>query len=602
MKKSLVSLLLSFVLLCGLFAAVGCGNKENYNPDNFLTAEEAAALGTPNRIVREEITLDVFVMKSAMNPKFSTMKMFTCLSEETGLKFNFIEADTSAYSTIRNGLWENAKDLPDLFLFNNHIGEQIQYGALGAIAAFNDDSYTVNGLKVGNLIDNYMPTYKKLLSENFGIQTDTVASEVATMEDGKMYSVLCVNDVARDLTFKMFLNEAWLTNLKSAYTPATSLKSLMDQFKKQNSSLSKVGEVTSYATVGDLPETAEEIQTLEQYLDILRVFKVCDPNQNGKADEIPVTSKSMDYLRNFLLAAYGYVTPGVELTASASDLVYVPTTEAYRNYLATAKKMMDEGLMDAETFSISTDSQMYRKGAEGRLGSFVSAAAYIAVGMEHESEYTTFGPLTSAAYTGTPLQWGFNNFSATGAVIPSNSMKAREVARLLDIMYGEVGTQLIAYGVEGEDWTWDDEEKTSWTFHVPEDWTGTQEEYRATITPNVGTASALYWSNDFVGKMNDTIITALNRMSERYVPYLKRPVPEALKLSIKEYATVATKSATVDPQLLTCEVEFIRGEGRDPAKDADWQKFVTDIKAYGADDLIKCYRAAYQRYLGGTQK
>ena len=67
-------------------------------------------------------------------------------------------------------------------------------------------------------------------------------------------------------------------------------------------------------------------------------------------------------------------------------------------------------------------------------------------------------------------------------------------------MCSDLGAQLISYGVENKNWTWDNAEHTSWTFNVPSTWTGNQEQYRATITPNVGSASALYWSSNFVEK------------------------------------------------------------------------------------------------------
>jgi len=229
------------------------------------------------------------------------------------------------------------------------------------------------------------------------------------------------------------------------------------------------------------------------------------------------------------------------------------------------------------------------------LGMLVAAAAYLIVGYGHESEYTTFGPLTSSYYTGTPLQYCTYYFKADGACIPQSTKYVREVARLIDIMYSDLGTQLIAYGVEGSDWTWDDDAHTSWTFHVPSDWDGNQEQYRATITPNVGSASALYWSNAFVGKMNDEIITNLNRMSERYRPYLKVAEPTEIRLNSTEYDQITTIKASLDPQLKYLEACFIRGE-KDPYNDSDWASFISTLDGIGAKQLLQCYNDAYARY------
>ena len=551
---------------------VGCSSSESYDPDNFLPSGTEE---NPYQIVKETITLDIFVPRSASNPEFSSMKMFQKLEEMTNLEFNFIEADTSAYSQLRSLAWEDEGNWPDLYLFRNPISEQVLYSQYGAMTPFNDPELTVGGIQVGSLIDNYMPNYKALLENIFTIDSGYSAVDVATLEDGYMSSTLCVSDVPRDLTFHMYINQQWIENLR-------------------NRNVTIPENVTSFETAADIPD-AVDIKTIEEYIDILRLFKLYDANGNGDPnDEVPVSSKSLEYLRNFILASYGYVYGGIEVENDGSDMTYVPSTEAYRKYLQTMNALYSEGLLDSQTFSIKTDAQLAQKGMEGRLGSFVSAAAYITVGTEMESEYVMFGPLTSEYYTGEPLQWGFNNFSPTGAVIPTGTLAVREVARLLDIMYSEVGCQLIAYGEEGVDWTWDDEEHTSWTFHVPDDWTGSQEDYRATITPNVGTGSALYWKYDFVGKMNDEIVRGLNTMSERYMPYLKQPCPEDLKMTADEYDAVELINATLEPQLENLEYNFITGAS-DPYSDADWQTYLSRLEQFGYKDLESAYNDAYNR-------
>jgi putative aldouronate transport system substrate-binding protein len=296
-------------------------------------------------------------------------------------------------------------------------------------------------------------------------------------------------------------------------------------------------------------------------------------------------------LRNFILAAYGAVYTSVEISNDGSTFTYTPATDAYKKYLETMKLMYDEGLMDPNTFQ-NQDASMAGKGYDNRLGMFCAAAPYLVVGEDKNNNYEAFGPLTSTYYTGTPLQYGFSPFKASGAMIPKGTPYVREIARLLDIMYSDLGTQLIAYGEEGVDWTWDNEEKTSWTFHVPETWEGTQEEYRATITPNVGTGAALYWSYDFVGKMNDPIITRLNSESERYVPYLKVPVPEEVILAKEDYSPVSLALADLGNYVQMTEYEFIVGERN---IETGWAEYMTDLKGYGYENVLARYNAALAR-------
>lgn len=265
--------------------------------------------------------------------------------------------------------------------------------------------------------------------------------------------------------------------------------------------------------------------------------------------------------------------------------------------------------MDPQVFSLKTDAQLAVKGKVGRLGSFPAAAAYLIVGYEgkaegsietySESDYVLIGPLISDYYNDKPMQWAFPNFTPDGAVIPKGTNKVREIARLLDIMYSEIGQQLIAYGEEGVDFTWDNEDKTSWTFHVPEDFVGTQEDYRATITPNVDTGAGLYWNYDFVGKMNDPIITELNKMSERYDAYLKEPFPTAVKMLPEEYNEIERINASLQVYIKNSDYNFITGV-KDLEK--DWESHIETLKKYNYESIVKIYNNAYERFLSEKER
>lgn len=579
-NKKIMSLTFISAVSGLLLSLTGCGNTVTYDIDNFLPN---GTKENPYQIVIEPVTIKIFAPHSQGNPEYETLTMFKYLEEITNLRFEFTTCDTSAYSNRRSAIWSDPNYKPDLFLFNNPIAELVQFqeNNFNAHVPFNDDNYTDSTGLVGNVIENYMPNYKALLENNFNINKEVESAvDAVTLSDNKMYSTLSVKDVARDITYKMFINDTWIDNLNEDY-PSLNLKN------------------------------ASEMETIDDYLEVLIAFKKYDANRNGDPyDEVPVSSKSLEYLRNFILASYGYVSYGCELESDGSKFTFVPTTEAYRKYLETAYDMWNyvddanpsnKNLMDNATFSTTTDSQMAKKGTKGLLGSFVAAAPFIITGYSSEGgydeEYVTVPPLTSSYYQGEPIHLGFGYFQPDGACIPTTSIYVREVARLLDIMYSELGTQLISYGVEGVNWHWDNEEKTSWTFDVPEEYKSNSEEYRATITPNVGSASALYWSNDFVGKMNDKTISRLNEMSEIYLPYLKDPEPSNYKMTSAEYSEISTIKATLDVQLEYLESSMIRGEGNvNPHNDSDWQNFVNKLNGYGATRLEEIYNQMLGRY------
>ena len=364
--KKIVSVLLVLCMTIGLFTGCGKGSRVSYDPDNFMTAEEAEAAGNPYQIVKEKVTLKIFVPRGASNPEYSSMRMFQVLSKLTNLEFEFVEAPTDQYDSLRSVAWEDKDSLPDLFLYNNKTSEIVTFSENGILTPFNDPNYSKDDLEIGSLIDNYMPNYKALLEKNFGIE-GTNATDVLTMSDGFMYSTASVNDVPRDLTFKYYVNQKWIDNINENY--------ITDAGKK-------------------LPN-ASDIKTLEEYINVLRAFKEYDANMNGDAnDEVPVTSESMYYIRNLILASYGYVSDWIEITNDGKAFVCVPSTEAYKKYLQTASMMYEEGLLDSSTFS-NNFTMLANKGFEDRLGSFSCSAAYFVVGDALDANYVTVGPFTS---------------------------------------------------------------------------------------------------------------------------------------------------------------------------------------------------------------
>lgn len=566
--KRVVSFLLVLCMTIGVITGCGKSAGASYDPDNFMTVEEAEASGNPYQIVKEKVTLKIFVPRGASNPEYSSMRMFQVLSKLTNLEFEFVEAPTDQYDSLRSVAWEDKDSLPDLFLYNNKTSEIVTFSENGILTPFNDPNYSKDDLEIGSLIDNYMPNYKALLEKNFGIE-GTNATDVLTMSDGFMYSTASVNDVPRDLTFKYYVNQKWIDNINENY--------ITDAGKK-------------------LPN-ASDIKTLEEYINVLRAFKEYDANMNGDAnDEVPVTSESMYYIRNLILASYGYVSDWIEITNDGKAFVCVPSTEAYKKYLQTASMMYEEGLLDSSTFS-NNFTMLANKGFEDRLGSFSCSAAYFVVGDALDANYVTVGPFTSKYYKKKPLSYSLETINASAAIIPNNTPYVREIARLLDIMYSEMGTQLQAFGEEGTDWEWTDESKTEWKKIMPEGSTESDTELkRAELTPNYGLGVGPYISFDFIGKEAEGYTSYLNKISARYESYLKEPIPAYIHLTQDEYQAESLYGTTLRNYIEESEFQFVTGVLN---VDADWDTYLSKLESYKYKDMEKIYNDALTRYKEG---
>ena len=168
--KRLLSIITAIFLLSACVFTGACGKKKtvSYDPDNFLPEGTAE---NPYQIVKDPVTLKLFVPKSTMISSVADLVFFKELSRVTNIKFDIIEADVSAYTSLRTVMWENKKDLPDLLFMLNPVEEQNKYSKYGAIVRWNDPALEAGGIKVGSLIDNYMSNYKNLLENNFNTES-----------------------------------------------------------------------------------------------------------------------------------------------------------------------------------------------------------------------------------------------------------------------------------------------------------------------------------------------------------------------------------------------------------------------------------------------
>ncbi len=532
MKKICVFLIAIFLI----FVCFGCSYEREYDPDNFI------ADVTNPQIVKEPITLKVMVPKnSSIHGPYDEMALFTEATRITNIQFDFIEVETGVMQEKRSLAWEgNARDLPDLFLFGNNVAEQVQLASKNAIWNIDDILYLA-------------PNYTALMEQYPEIQT------AATLPDGKMYSFVDINDVTRDLTFKMYINT----------------------------------DLLSKTQFGDrLPETLQEYK--EALKAMSNLFTGAD-----KKNFIPLSSVKLGNTRNFIMSAFGYVGTGIELEHDGSGKVtYVPLKEEYKAYIQYLNELYREGLLDNGVFE-KTDPDLTQLGEAGMLGSFDGAGDFAVVGEDKAENYTSIGPLVSGGYGGienSEKRWlSFSGFKPTVSMIPKVSPYRKEIVRLIDFFYSDYGIQLQSFGIEGKHFTWDDKEKTSFTFAVPDGMT--LEKFRGTITPNAGTGAAFYWKNEFVTKQNDPLLDRLNQQAEAYKPYFTEAFPESqVKFTEDELIEIADLQRALDDYMATFEINYIKGiDGADI--NTDWEDHLNTLKMLNVDRLIEIYQAGYDRYL-----
>lgn len=198
-------------------------------------------------------------------------------------------------------------------------------------------------------------------------------------------------------------------------------------------------------------------ETLDDWYNVLKAFKDGDPNQNGKADEIPLyISEDNVTLSNMFIGAWGisngfYQENGV--------VKYGPAQPEYKEFLAYMNKLYADGLLDKD-FAV-TDGKIFDAKMTGNQ---IGAAPLFVVGglgkyMNLMSEKQPGFQLEGIGYPvinkGDKPLFGQRDYAVTGlgAAISSSNKNIEETIKWLDFAYGEEGNLLFNFGKEGVSYT-----------------------------------------------------------------------------------------------------------------------------------------------------
>ena len=525
MKRFLVLAL----VVCMLLSACAMAETDN---SAFVTREVEWPITT------EDITIKVMGPKAAMHVEWADMDLWQWLSEETGLKFEFITPAAESFQE-RKSLAFASGDMPDLFINGGFTAEEIvQYGVeQGLLVAM--DEYFDYAPHVAKAFEDYPEVY---------------ASSVA--EDGHIYTQNLINLPIWTATSRhLFLNTTWLE---------------------------RVG--------------MEIPTTIDEYHDVLLAFKEQDANGNGDAtDEIPLGGqKNLDSLRGVLLSAYGLVSTGFEIERDSGEIVYAPITENYKAYLKTMHTYWSEGLIDIDMFS-QDGTSMNARAAEDLYGSFAGLASFVIAPASMIGDFAMLTPLTSEM-NDKPLQYYNGAFTLGVAAINSQSEHIEECMQLLDWMYTKEGVLSMSYGPHNYGFV----PETGAHYFILADGTGgADDSYRGTLTIGPGTTlpvnmrasedsySAFY--SDSVNNYNNSVLWA--QICEHALPYIHYAQPSVVWTS--DEATAMLSITELKTYVENMEAKFITGEAD---IDGECDAYVKAVKSYGYDDILAAYTSAWARY------
>jgi putative aldouronate transport system substrate-binding protein len=544
--KRIISLVLSLVLI---LTFAGC-SKESTDDTNTNTNKSETQTDTQTDtqagskdsnfnetgmpIVNEPVTLTVLTTRwGNMGDSFANNEFLKKLEEESNVKIEWQVQSLNDWNE-QKGIMLSSGELPDII-----IGFQ----------TFNDSDIMNNldmFLPLDNLVENYMPNYKKALGEMPDLK------KIATFPDGNMYSLSKNLPLRPKSCNQPIINKVWLDNLGL-----------------------------------EVPTTIDELYT------VLKAFKEQDANGNGDPnDEIPISGAkglSMDLLNPFGITDI----TGYKMMVNADNtLTYYPTSEAYKEGLKWLNKLYQEGIIDQEAFT-QDDTMLSAKRQDpnvSRVG-FEYAWTPDSNFGQWSSEYEVIAPIKGMdgiQYTGGDSN-GVSSIKRNEVLITSFCDNPEVAARWIDEFYtGEASIQNFWGGIGTVITKHDD---GTYTLNDPPEGTSADSWYWDSSLRDFGPKyiSAEFEKNiKLSSQSGDGLKVELSKIAEDTITI---PYPDVM-FTNEENEERPTLTTDIDKYVESTRALWISEGGIDEG----WDAYVEQLNAMGLEKLIEIYTNAYNRY------
>ena len=536
-SKGMAAILVTIILM-GMLASCGSTQPKETSADKPVQKEktkEDEKKGTD--AVNEGVTAERITFPLA---EPVTMSMFAVAAGYTGaelptvLAFQETEKNTNVHWEVtsclpadlgdKRGLLLSSGDYPDVLFKSFLTHKEIEkYGQQGVLIPLN------------HLIDQYMPNLKKLLDEKDGWQ-------YITSGDGNIYALpeLKKKGIA---TILFWQNNRWLE--------AVGMK---------------------------------EPTNMEEFYEVLKAFKEKDPNGNGIADEIPFEANNSVppiYLYQYLQAMDFNTFCAVD---DNDQIVYVPRTETYKEFLSWLSKFYKEGLLDKNCFSQTIDQQ-YAQGPSDVYGYFYSWSPSETVGatLSQGYDYTVLSP------------WGKNSVSATsgfseGGMAITDKCKTPEIAAAwADQFYSEEGGILAVMGIEGKTWRWREDGK--WEYMVGTEYGEDESTVRDNTTLQGSAYAPMAWPQVyFKEEYHDASNVSGSLEEDRISETCGKPFP-AIQLTEKDSKRTAEITTDISDYINEYMAQVVTGK---TTIEESWDSYLKQLDVMGGKEYEDIYNNAYQ--------
>ncbi|SHL74667.1 putative aldouronate transport system substrate-binding protein [Anaerocolumna jejuensis DSM 15929] len=515
-KKLIAAVFMALLIVSSLAA---CGGKEkNENRAAGDTVKKAS--GSITFPLAEPLTMSMFAV---MNGEYDLKDnpTFRYIEEQTGVNWD-VQSSMESDLAEKKGLMFASDAYTDVvFKAGLSREEQEKYGKQGILIPLND------------LIDQYAPNLKSALDKYD-------AWQYITASDGNIYSLPELDYPSPSLP-TLFLNQAWLKNLGLS-----------------------------------------EPKNLDELYQVYKAFKDKDANGNGDPDdEIPLIATSDATPITQLLPYFGVpINMANNCAIMDNKLVYVPTSDIFKEFIAYVTKLYKEGLLSKNSFTQKLDQQKALGVSGDVLGSFFDAGAFLTVGRGRDEDFRILTPFENGVF---PVGSGVTG----GTFAITDKCKNPEITMAwIDQFYSEEGSKLAWLGIKDKTYKTNADGTWEWILGAYGEDVGT---LRANATlqgaANHPSVQPSYW---FTG-MTDPDEKLLDNEKKRIVKMGAAPFP-SLNISDSDSTTLATVKADVDVYI---NQYIAQAATRELDIDKSWEDYLATLKKMGVDDMIKIYQDAY---------
>lgn len=429
-------------------------------------------------------------------------------------------------------------------------------------------------IELNDVIDKYMPNLKKILEENPELANDLRNDDGQYLYFTTLNGMDTIEDVIGVTWWGPMLRKDWLEN------------------------------------VG-----AEVPTTIEEWYDVLTLFKEGDPNGNGEMDEIPLDGGAGAHL--LFMSAYDIMS-GIHVDPNTGKVAYGEYSEGYKAWLETMNKWYSEGLLQnvfadetgALTAGATVDENLYAD----LIGSWKGLSNYWEQRLPNLLTKNPNADFVAAPWVADANGKVYSGYQAFGRLgtnlvcISTDCENVEAAARLIDTMYSEEGSILMTWGVQATEkdengnwingnWAYNENGKK---YTVP--WTWENIEYRGSTFPRHFTYAMAHANFPRFGQ-SDYNATSY---SDEYVGASKvwadsdfsMTYPSAIALPVEAQAEITTLGEDMAAYISEMQYKFITGA--EPLTNYD--AYLEQLQKMGIETIISHYQAAYDRYVARTAK